>query len=274
MHQGALELESLEARAVIKDDKVLGLSVVQENRAMHIIENFMIAANGVMSGFLEKLSIPSIHRVVRMPKDWEGIVLLARTKGYALPARPSAKALSLFLASQKGADPKRFADLSLAIVKMIGAGEYVLHDKEAPIGHFCLAVTHYTHGTAPNRRYVDLIIQRLIKAALARAPTPYGKLEISEAAAWCTDREMAAKRVERFMVKAEAATLLDGKVGMEFDAIITGASEKGVYARLLEPPVEGKLVQFRKGVRVGQQVRVRLVNLDPRNGYIDFSMEG
>jgi exoribonuclease-2 len=274
MEQGALELESLEARAVIKGDKVLGLSVVQENRAMHIIENFMIAANGVMSGFLEKFNIPSIHRVVRTPKDWEGIVLLARARGYALPARPSAKALSLFLAREKMADQARFADLSLSIVKMIGAGEYVLHDREAPIGHFCLAVTHYTHGTAPNRRYVDLIIQRLIKAALFRAPTPYGKLEISEAAAWCTDREMAAKRVERFMVKAEAATLLEGKVGQEFDAIITGASEKGVYARLLGPPVEGKLVQFRKGVRMGQQVRVRLVNLDPRNGYIDFSMEG
>jgi exoribonuclease-2 len=277
MGQGALELESLEARAVIKDDRVLGLAVVQENRAMHIIENFMIAANGVMSGFLEKRNIPSIHRVVREPKDWAGIRMLAKGKGYALPSTPSAKALSLFLAGRKEADPQSFPDLSLAIVKMIGAGEYVLHDRERPIGHFCLAVTHYTHGTAPNRRYVDLIIQRLIKAALEGAPTPYGKSELSEDAGWCTDREMAAKRVERFMVKAEAATLLEGKIGEEFDAIVTGASEKGNYARLLEPPVEGRIVRIArhaKGIRVGQKVRVRLVNLDPREGYVDFEMIG
>jgi ribonuclease R len=270
MGQGALELESLEARAVIKDDKVLGLAVVQENRAMHIIENFMIAANGVMSGFLEKRNIPSIHRVVRVPKDWAGIKLLAKSKGFALPSMPSAKALSVFLAAQKAAEPEKFADLSLAVVKMIGAGEYVLHDKERPIGHFCLAVTHYTHGTAPNRRYVDLIIQRLIKTALAGVRSPYGRNELSEAAGWCTDREMSAKRVERFMVKAEAATLLAGKVGETFDAIITGASEKGVYARLLSPPVEGKVGGNAQGARVGQRVRVTLVNLDPRNGFIDY----
>jgi len=272
MNMGALELESMEARAVIKDDKVLGLSVVEENRAMHIIENFMIGANGVMSSFLEKKSVPSIHRVVREPKDWAGIRLLARAKGYALPAKPSAKALSEFLAVRKAADPETFPDLSLAIVKMIGAGEYVLHDKEMPIGHFCLAVTHYTHGTAPNRRYVDLIIQRLIKAALAGARPPYGRNELSDAASWCTDREMAAKRVERFMVKSEAAMLLAGKVGEAFDAIVTGASEKGVYARLLAPPVEGRMVRGVPGARVGMKIRVRLVNLDPRNGFIDFDL--
>jgi len=270
MNMGALELESMEARAVIKDDQVLGLAVVEENRAMHIIENFMIGANGVMSGFLEKRNVPSIHRVVREPKDWVGIRLLAKGKGFALPSKPSAKALSEFLAAQKAVDPERFPDLSLAVVKMIGAGEYVLHDKEKPIGHFCLAVTHYTHGTAPNRRYVDLIIQRLIKTALAGARSPYGKRELSEAAARCTDREMAAKRVERFMVKSEAATLLAGKMGETFDAIVTGASEKGIYARLLAPPVEGRLVHFVKGARVGQKIRVRLVNLDPRQGFVDF----
>jgi exoribonuclease-2 len=272
MNMGALELESMEARAVIKDDKVLGLAIVEENRAMHIIENFMIGANGVMSGFLEKMNVPSIHRVVREPKDWIGIRLLAKTKGFSLPAKPSAKALSEFLAERKATDPETFPDLSLAIVKMIGAGEYVLHDKERPIGHFCLAVTHYTHGTAPNRRYVDLIIQRLIKATLAGVRSPYGKNELTDAASWCTEREMAAKRVELFMVKSEAATLLAGKVGEMFDAIITGASEKGVYARLLAPPVEGRLVRSAKGVRVGQKVRVRLVNLDPRQGFVDLEM--
>ncbi|MCX6770957.1 MAG: RNB domain-containing ribonuclease [Candidatus Micrarchaeota archaeon] len=272
MMMGALELESMEARAVIKDDKVLGLSIVEENRAMHIIENFMIGANGVMSGFLEQRNVPSIHRVVREPKDWVGIRLLAKAKGFSLPAKPSAKALSEFLAERKGIDPETFPDLSLAIVKMIGAGEYVLHDKETPIGHFCLAVTHYTHGTAPNRRYVDLIIQRLIKTSLAGQRSPYGRNELSEAAGWCTDREMAAKRVERFMVKSEAATLLSGKVGETFDAIVTGASEKGVYARLLNPPVEGRMVSSVRGARVGQKIRVRLVNLDPRQGFVDFEM--
>jgi len=141
-----------------------------------------------------------------------------------------------------------------------------------PIGHFCLAVTHYTHGTAPNRRFVDLVIQRLLKAALSRQKTPYARNELSGIAVHCTEREMAAKRVERFMVKAEAATLLAGKIGMEFDAIITGASEKGIYARLLDPPVEGRLVHFVKGARVGQKVRIRLVNLDPRQGFVDFEM--
>ncbi len=274
MRMGALELESMEARAVIKDDKVLGLAVVQENRAMHIIENFMIGANGVMSGFLEKANIPSIHRVVRIPKDWEGLRLLASGKGFSLPGKPSAKALSLFLASQKQIEPERFGDLSLAVVKLIGAGEYVMHDKELPIGHFCLAVTHYTHGTAPNRRYVDLVIQRLIKATLAGQRTPYARNELSGIAVRCTEREMAAKRVERFMVKAESATLLAGKVGETFDAIITGASEKGFYARLLVPPVEGRMVRAVPGARVGQKIRVRLVNLDPRRGFVDFDLAG
>lgn len=270
MARGALELESMEARAVIKDDKVLGLAVVQENRAMHIIENFMIGANGVMSGFLERSGVPSIHRVVREPKDWEGIRMLASGKGFSLPGRPSAKSLSLFLERQKRLEPEKFGDLSLAIVKLIGAGEYVMHDKNRPIGHFCLAVTHYTHGTAPNRRYVDLVIQRLIKAALARRPTPYTRNELSGIAVRCTEREMAAKRAERFMVKAEAATLLEGKVGQEFDAILTGMTEHGTYARLLEPPVEGRLVRMLRGARVGQKLRVRLVNLDPRRGFVDF----
>jgi len=272
MQLGALELESMEARAVIKDDKVLALAIVEENRAMHIIENFMIGANGVMSSYLENANIPSIHRIVRVPKDWEGIRLLAKKMGNPLPGKPSAKALSLFLAHEKQASPEKFGDLSLAIVKLIGAGEYVMHDKERPLGHFCLAVTHYTHGTAPNRRYVDLVIQRLIKSALARQRTPYARTELTGISIRCTDREMAAKRVERFMVKAEAATLLAGKVGQEFDALVTGASEKGIYARLLDPPVEGRLVRFVSSLRVGMKIRVRLVNLDPRQGFVDFEM--
>jgi exoribonuclease-2 len=196
--------------------------------------------------------------------------MLASGKGFPLPGRPSAKSLSLFLERQKQLEPEKFGDLSLAVVKLIGAGEYVMHDKSRPIGHFCLAVTHYTHGTAPNRRYVDLAIQRLIKAALARRPAPYSRNELSGIAVRCTEREMAAKRAERFMVKAEAATLLSGRVGEEFDAILTGMTEHGTYARLLEPPVEGRLVRHLSGARVGQKLRVKLVNLDPRQGFVDF----
>ena len=268
--QGALELETLQARAVIKDEQVLGLYVVEDDRAKRIIENFMIGANGIMSGFLENAGIPTIQRVVRTPKYWDEIVDFAKARDFRLPHFPNAIALSEFLNREKKADPERFPDLSLTIVKLLGPGEYVMYDKRKPIGHFCLAVTSYTHATAPNRRYPDLIIQRLLKAALKKAPSPYGKSELTEASAWCTDRERAAKRVERFMVKSEAAVLLAGKIGQIFDAIITGASEKGTYARLLEPPVEGKIVRQAAHIRIGQKVRVKLVNLDPKNGFVDF----
>lgn len=272
--QGALELESLEARALIQGEKVLGLVVIEENLARHIIENFMIGANGVMSGYLERMNVPTIQRVVRVPKDWPEIVSLAKSKGTLLPKIPDARALSLFLAKQRKLDPERFPDLSLAIVKLIGHGEYVMYDRKNPLGHFCLAVRSYTHSTAPNRRYVDLIIQRLVKATLKRERSPYGKKELEQASEWCTDREHAAKKVERFMVKAEAAALLMGKIGTVFDAILTGVSDKGIYARLLDPPVEGKVVRWQKGVRVGQKIRVKLVNLDPWNGFIDLEIAG
>ncbi|MCX6772960.1 MAG: RNB domain-containing ribonuclease [Candidatus Micrarchaeota archaeon] len=273
MTQGALELQSLEARAVIEGEKVLGLVLIEENLARHIIENFMIGANGIMSGHLEHANIPTIQRVVRVPKDWPDIMKLAKAKGTILPHSPNARALSIFLAKQRQADPELFPDLSLTIVKLIGNGEYVMFDRKNPIGHFCLAVTSYTHSTAPNRRYVDLIIQRLVKASLKGERSPYGKKELEQAAEWCTDREHASKKVERFMVKAEAATLLLGKIGLTFDAIITGASDKGIYARLLEPPVEGKVVKWVKGLKVGQKVRVKLINLDPPNGFIDLEIK-
>ncbi|MFA5105966.1 MAG: RNB domain-containing ribonuclease [Candidatus Micrarchaeia archaeon] len=270
--QGALELQTIEARPVIQDEKVLGLVVIEANRARHIIENFMIAANGVMSGYLEDRGIPTIQRVVRVPKNWPEIVDFARQRGTKLPVKPNARALTIFLAQQKQLDALRFPDLSLAIVKLLGAGEYVMYDQKNPLGHFCLAVTSYTHATAPNRRYVDLIIQRLLKAALSGARSPYGKNELGQIAEHCTEREMASKKAERFMTKAEAALVLAGKIGMEFDALITGSSEKGVYARLLDPPVEGKLMLGPGSMKVGLQVRVRLVNLDPEKGFIDFEL--
>ncbi|MDE1798452.1 MAG: RNB domain-containing ribonuclease [Candidatus Micrarchaeota archaeon] len=270
--QGALALRTLQARAVIKDEKVLDLVLVEEDKAKRIIENFMIGANGVTSSLLEDTGMPTIQRIVRTPKYWDEIVDLAKEKGTKLPRMPSAKALSVFLDVEKQKDPERFPDLSLAIVKLLGPGEYVMYDKKNPIGHFCLAVSHYTHSTAPNRRYVDLIIQRMLKAYLEKRPSPYGKKELGVAAEWCTDREQAAKRVERFMVKAEAAQLLQGRIGQTFDAMITGASDKGVYARIFEPPVEGKIVSRVKNVHVGQKVRVRLIDLDPQNGFIDFEL--
>ena len=272
--QGALELESLEARAVIAHEKVLGLELIEENPARYIIENFMIGANGTMSGFLEKANIPTIQRVVRVPKDWTEIVALAGSKGTRLPKYPDARALSLFLAKQRKLDPERFPDLSLAVVKLIGIGEYVMFDSRNPVGHFCLAVTSYTHSTAPNRRYVDLIIQRLVKSALKKSHSPYGKRELEQAAEACTEREHSAKKVERFMLKAEAATLLMGKIGQTFDALVTGASDKGIYARLLAPPVEGKIMRWVKGLHVGQKVKVRVTNLDPWNGFIDLEIAG
>ena len=268
--QGALELETLKTKAVIKDEKVLGLYVVEDDRAKRIIENFMIGANGTMSTLLEKSGRPTIQRVVRVPKYWKEIVEVAREKHTKLPNRPDASALSKFLDKERLNDPERFPDLSLAIVKLLGPGEYVLYDKRNPIGHFCMAVTSYTHSTAPNRRYPDLIIQRLVKAALTNAVSPYQKEELAELAEWCTDREHAAKKVERFVTKAEGAVLLAGRIGETFDAIITGASDKGVYARLIDPPVEGKLVGQTKRILVGQKLQVKLVNLDPYEGYVDF----
>ena len=275
VERGALELDTQEVRTVIHEGKVSDITVVQENRARYLIENFMIATNSVMSSFLESANIPIIQRVVRIPKDWDRIVDVAKVRGTSLPAEPDAKALSQFLANQKKADPERFPDLSLTIVKLLGSAEYVMFDRFQPkVGHFCLAVTDYTHATAPNRRYIDVVIQRLLKATLEKAPSPYNNEELSRIAAWCTDREKASKKVERFMRKAAAAFLLSGKIGQSFDAIVTGASEKGTYARLIAPPAEGRIVSGEESLKVGQKVKVRLINLVPNMGFIDFEKVG
>ncbi|VVB57476.1 Ribonuclease R [uncultured archaeon] len=270
--QGALELETLKTKAIIQNERVLGLYVEEDDRAKRIIENFMIGANGVMSSLLEKSGRPTIQRVVRTPKYWSEIVQTAREHGSKLPNRPDAAALAKFLDKERAKDPERFPDLSLAIVKLLGPGEYVLYDKHKPVGHFCMAVTSYTHSTAPNRRYPDVVIQRLMKALLSNAGSPYGKEELTALAERCTEREHAAKKVERFVTKAEGAVLLAGRIGQTFDAMVTGASEKGVYARLMDPPVEGKLMAEPKQVHVGQKVRIKLVNLDPWMGFIDFAL--
>jgi exoribonuclease-2 len=270
--QGALELETIEAEPVVEDGNVKDLVVQEKNMARNLIEEFMVAANGTTVAFLGNAGIPMIQRIVRVPKHWDEIVLTAASYGVTLPDQPDAKALTAFLIRQKEADPERFPDLSLTVVKLMGAGEYVpLDPGAAPLGHFALAVSDYTHGTAPNRRYVDLIIQRLVKSVLDKAESPYTSEELVDQSAWLTSKEKGSKKVERFMRKAAAAVLLQDRIGTSFDALVTGASEKGTYVRLIHPPAEGRVMQGQEGLRVGQKVRVRLLKTDPFNGFVDFA---
>ncbi|MDP2653302.1 MAG: RNB domain-containing ribonuclease [Candidatus Omnitrophota bacterium] len=271
MGNGALELETIEVTPVMKGDEVADLVLKKKNPARLIVENFMVAANSTMVRFLEKHDCPYIQRIVRTPERWPRIRQIALELGEELPADPDSKALSDFLARQRHADLKHFPDLSLTIVKLIGAGEYVMAEPGRPKeGHFGLAVHDYTHSTAPNRRYVDLIVQRLIKAVLSGENMPYTKTELAEIAGWCTDRDKSSKKVERFMRKVAGAMLLRGKIGQEFDALVTGASDKGTYVRLLSPPVEGRVMRNEKGMEIGQSVRVKLIAMEPEKGYIDF----
>nr|WP_319538030.1 RNB domain-containing ribonuclease [uncultured Methanospirillum sp.] len=273
--QGALDLGTLEANAVVSQGEVLDLVVQDQNMARCLIEEFMVAANGTTVAFLNKSAMPMIQRIVRTPKNWEGIRMTAAQYREKLPKAPDTRALAKFLIIRRKADPERFPDLSLTIVKLMGPGEYVpLIPGEPPIGHFALAVTDYTHGTAPNRRYVDLIIQRIVKSVLDNQKNPYTNVELRELTAWLTGREKGSKKVERFMQKAAAAVLLQGKIGQLFEGLVTGASEKGTYVRILSPPVEGRVVQGSRGLYVGQKVRVRLLRTDPYQGHIDFDCTG
>lgn len=269
--QGALSLETIEARPVFDGDQIRSLEIEEKNRAKEIIEDFMIAANGVTARYLSDHKFPSIRRVVRTPKRWERIVAIANEQGRKLPVNPDSKALEEFLNQEKAADPLRFPDLSLAVIKLLGKGEYIaeLPGENAP-GHFGLAVKDYAHSTAPNRRYPDLLTQRLLKAAMAGQPVPYPTDELDVLAAHCTAAEDAANKVERQVEKSAAALLLEDRIGEQFDAIVTGASEKGTWVRLLSMPVEGKLVQGYEGMDVGDRMRVQLIETDVERGYIDF----
>ncbi len=275
-HQlGALSLETIEPRAVFEGDVLTDLEGDQKNRAKELIEDFMVAANGVSARYLDAKGFPSVRRVLRSPERWQRIVELASGFGGQLPPAPDAGALESFLVKQKEADPLRFPDLSLAIVKLIGRGEYVLNlPGEAPPGHFALAVKAYAHSTAPNRRFPDLITQRLIKAALADDPVPYSQEELRYLAPHCTAKEDDAEKVERRLRKSAAALLLESRIGQRFDGIVTGASEKGTWVRVLHPPVEGKLVSGFKGLDVGDRVSVELVSTNVERGYIDFARAG
>jgi VacB/RNase II family 3'-5' exoribonuclease len=271
-HQhGALELETIEARPVFDGDELKDLEADTGNRAKDLIEDFMIAANGVTARYLASKKLPSLRRIVRIPKRWDKIVELAAERGSTLPREPDAKALDDFLVSAKAADPLRFPDLSLSIVKLMGAGEYVLELPGGTVtGHFGLAVKDYAHSTAPNRRYPDLITQRLLKAAVAGRSLPYQNDELDALAKHCTLAEDAAKKVERQVTKSAAAILLETRIGEQFDAIVTGASDKGTWVRLLQPPVEGKLEGNLEGLDVGRRLLVQLVRTDVERGYVDF----
>ena len=268
---GALSLETIETRPIFEGNEIRGLEAEQKNRARELIEDFMIAANGVTARYLSAKKYPSIRRVVRVPKRWDRIVELAEQHGAKLPATPDSRALEEFLVDQKAADPLHFPDLSLAVIKLLGQGEYVAEqpDGEAP-GHFGLAVRDYAHSTAPNRRYTDLITQRLLKAALSGSPSPYSFNQLAELAEHCTREEDVVNKVERQVNKSAAALLLESRVGAQFDALVTGAAPKGTWVRLINPPVEGKLVSGYEGVDVGDRLRVRLVSVDVEQGFIDF----
>ncbi len=270
--EGALDLETIEARAVFDGETITGLTVDVQNQPRQLIEDFMIAANGVTARFLESKGYPSLRRVVRSPERWLRIVTVASENGFSLPPEPDAKALETFLKEQRRQDPVRFPDLSLVIVKLMGAGEYVLEvPGQAPIGHFGLAVRDYTHSTAPNRRYPDVITQRVLKAALAGRPNPYANGELASLARHCTDQEDAANKVERLVRKAAAALLLQNRIGERFDGVVTGASEKGTWVRVFAPPVEGRVVRGEEGLEVGDKVRVKLLSTDVEHGFIDFA---
>jgi VacB/RNase II family 3'-5' exoribonuclease len=274
VRSGALDFDTIEANVVAAEGKVVDLVVDRKSSANELIESFMIAANTVIASFLESRGVPAIQRVIREPARWSRIVDLARTFGATLPAQPDEPALAAFLDERRQADPAGFPDLSLSLVKLIGAGEYIVERPDVEVaGHFGLAVQDYTHATAPNRRYVDLVIQRMLLALLAGQPSPYGETELAAVADQSNERARAARAVERRMRKHAAVDLMRRRVGSRFDAIVTGASRKGTFVRTLAPPVEGMVVRGADGLDVGDAVHVQLVGVDAERGFIDFAVE-
>jgi len=270
--QGALDIDRVEAEAVISGGQVKGIDTRMKNRATELIENFMVAANGVMERTLMQAGVSSIRRIVKTPERWPRIVELAARYGDKLPAQPDSGALNLFLQKRKTVDAVHYADVSLAVIKLMGPGEYVLSrpgDKDQ--GHFALAALDYTHSTAPNRRFADTVTQRLIKSVLAKQPRPYSDQQLDSIARNCTLKEDAARKVERAMNKRIAAVALQPRIGESFAAVVTGVTPKGVFVRISGPPAEGLLVRGQQGVDVGDQFQVKLVNTDPQRGYLDFA---
>ncbi len=270
---GALNIDREETEPVLAPDgQVQGLETRERNRATDVIENFMVAANGVVARTLSASGVSSIRRVVKTPKRWPRIVELAERCGETLPAEPDSGALSAFLEKRKAADPVHYADLSLAVIKLMGPGEYVLQRAgDQSQGHFALAARDYAHTTAPNRRFPDTVAQRLIKAVIAKAPPPYSDSQLDGIATNCTLKEDAARKVERVMNKRIAAVALQHRIGETFAGVVTGVTPKGTFVRVFNPPAEGLLIHGEQGVDVGDQLQVKLVSTDPRRGYIDFA---
>jgi exoribonuclease-2 len=269
---GALDLETIETRPVMLAGQAVEITRQHKNRATSLIEEFMVAANGVIAKTFEDAGVASIRRIVRTPKRWDRIVEMAQGLGTTLPAQPDSKALNDFLLAQKQKDPDHFPDLSLATVKLMGPGEYVLvKPQEVSPGHFGLAVQDYTHSTAPNRRFPDVVTQRLLKAWLSKAPQPYSESDLNAIAIRCTLMEDGARKVEREMQKRIAAVVLHPRIGQSFSAIVTGVNKYGTFVRTLDPHVEGKLVHGEKGLDVGDKLTVKLVSTDPQRGFIDFA---
>jgi exoribonuclease-2 len=272
---GALELDTIEATPIAKDGRIVDLKLVRKNKARDLIEDFMIASNVSIARFLEARGRSGIRRVVREPERWSRIVELAARYGATLPQEPDAIALSAFLKVRRAADPDRFPDLSLSVVKLMGPGIYALDlPGRDPGGHFGLATHDYSHATAPNRRYADLVTQRLVKAALAGSPPPYSDDELAAVAQHCTEREDAARKVERTVRKTAAAILLSDRIGQVFDAIVTGVTKKGTFVRTIAPPAEGRVMRGHEGFDVGDRVRVKLLSTNADKGFIDFQGVG
>jgi len=272
LKQGSLQLQTPEATTVAVDGQIVGLELVEDNPARDLIENFMIAANIAVSHYLADQKFASLRRVVREPERWEELVKLAETYLFDLAAAPDAKSLAAFLIERKKADPFRFPDLSLAVVKLLGRGEYVVEvPGQVDIGHFALAVHDYTHATAPNRRYTDLVTQRLIKAAISGKPSPYSLDELEAVAKQCTEMESASNKVERTMRKISAALLLSKHIGETYDAIVSGVKGKDVFVRLFRPAAEGKVVRNSSGCHVGDRIKVKLLSTDVENAFVDFA---
>jgi exoribonuclease-2 len=269
--QGSLEFETFQPHAVFEGEQVVDIRQQVQNRARQLIEEVMVATNGCTARYLAAHGGVSLRRVVRSPERWQRMVEVAQEYGETLPDAPDSKALEAFLAKRHQADPLRFPDLSMVIIKLMGSGEYVIESSATlPVGHFGLAVRDYTHSTAPNRRFPDLITSRLIKAALCQQAAPYDAAELSELAQHCTHQEDAANKVERRMRKSEAAVLLESHVGQRFDALVTGATNDGVWVRIFKPPAEGKLAQGALGLKIGALVHVKLISTNVERGFIDF----
>ena len=271
--EGLLDFDTLEPRPVVAHGKVVDIEMTPQNRARDIIESFMVAANSALARFLESRGRSAIRRVVREPKRWDRIVLLARELGELLPPAPDRLALAEFLARRRAADPAHFPDLSLAVIKMLGSGEYVLErrmDGRADNSHFSLGAAAYAHGTAPNRRYGDLVLQRLVAATLADRVAPYDDESLGRIAGRCTLMERAARKVERKVRKTAAAMWMADRVGESFVAIVTGKSDQGTYVRVLRPPVEGRVVRGHETLDVGDTARVTLIGVDAALGHVDF----